>query len=266
MGIPQLYAHYAHAPEKIQVLFRAESVREIHIGCSSTSVYRIQDGDQVVYVKTHPLSPHFSFSHEHAILQWLRGQLPVPSVHAYTTDAVYEYLVLSEVPGENCVEAMSRLASDRLVKLLAQGLQHIHALDITDCPFDERIAAKLNRAQYRVHHKLVDEDDFDDERLGMRATGVYEALHRSMPPEEDLVFTHGDYCLPNILLQGEDISGFIDLDRAGISDKYNDLAIASRSIAYNLGAAYVPRFFEYYGVTTVDEEKVQYYRMMDELF
>lgn len=256
----------AHAPDAIQPFLSAGSVTEIHIGCSATRVYRIQELDRTVYLKTHPLSPHFSFAHEVSVLLWLMGKLPVPAVCAYATDAMYEYLVLSEVPGENGVDAMERLESDRLVALLAGGLRQIHALDIAQCPFDERITAKLRRAHYRVQHALVDEDDFDDERLGMTGKEVYEALQRNMPPENDVVFTHGDYCLPNILLQGERISGFIDLDRAGISDRYNDLAIASRSIGYNLGPEYEQRFFEYYGIDPVDAGKIQYYRMMDELF
>ncbi len=262
----QLHKQYVHAPDVIKALLSASSVTEIHIGCSSTQVYRIQKCDRTVYLKIHHRSPHFSFAHEVSILRWLKEKLPVPDVVAYTSDVAHEYLVLSEVPGENCVDAMKCLDSDRIVALLADGLQQVHALDISQCPFDERIAAKLNRAQYRVQYALVDEDDFDDERLGMTDQEVYEALQRSMPPEDDLVFTHGDYCLPNILLQGNGLSGFIDLDRAGIADKYNDLAIASRSIGYNLGSEYEQRFFEYYGLEAVDTKIIQYYRMMDELF
>ena len=178
----------------------------------------------------------------------------------------YEYLLMSEVPGDNCVDAMARLDNDLLVELLAIGLRQIHQVDIAECPFDERIAAKLERAHYHVQHGLVNEDDFDDKRLGMTAQEVYSVLEKERPAEQDLVFTHGDYCLPNILLQGESISGFIDLDRAGISDRYNDLAIASRSIASNLGTAYERHFFQVYGVENVDDEEIQYYRMMDELF
>lgn len=206
------------------------------------------------------------FAHEVSILHWLAEQLPVPHVQNYTTDMLYEYLVLSEVAGENGVDAMARLDRDRLVTLLAQGLRQIHQLNIAHCPFNERIEAKLARAQYRVHHALVDEDDFDDERRGMTAQAVYTALRDHQTAEDDLVFTHGDYCLPNILLQGERVSGFIDLDRAGISDRYNDLAIASRSIVYNLGPEYEQQFFRSYGIEHVDDEKIQYYRMMDELF
>ncbi len=261
-----LSAQYPHAPAAIQRLFQANEIAEIHIGCSSAKVYSIRDGGRTLYLKIHPRSPHFSFSHEVSILHWLTDKLPVPRVQSYITDTEYEYLLLSEVPGDNCVDAMARLDKDRLVELLALGLRQIHQVNIAQCPFDERIETKLERAHYRVRYGLVDEDDFDDERLGMTAREVYAALEESRPTEQDLVFTHGDYCMPNILLQGERISGFIDLDRAGIADRYNDLAIASRSIAYNLGTAYEQQFFLSYGIENIDKEKIEYYRMMDELF
>lgn len=261
-----LSAQYPYAPAAIQTLFHAKKITEIHIGCSSTTVYQILDDDYTLYLKIHPRSPHFSFLHEVSILHWLAEQLPVPRVQGYITDTEYEYLLLTEVPGDNCVDAMARLDNDQLVDLLALGLRQIHQINIARCPFDECIDAKLERARYRVQHALVDENDFDDERLGMTAREVYAALEECRPTEQDLVFTHGDYCLPNILLQGERISGFIDLDRAGVSDRYNDLAIASRSIAYNLGTAYEQQFFLSYGIENVDDEKIQYYRMMDELF
>lgn len=257
---------YAHAPEAIQALFRTESVMEVQIGCSSSRVFRVEHGEQTVYLKTHHLSPHFSFAHEAQVLRWLSGRLPVPSVLDYTVGSTHEYLVLSEIAGENCVDAMTHLAPAEIVALLARGLRQIHALNIAACPFDERIAAKLAHAWDNIEHGLVDETDFDTERLGMTAAAVYETLRLTIPSEDDLILAHGDYCLPNVLIRNDIVSGFIDLDRAGISDRYNDLAIASRSIGHNLGADYERLFFEQYGLDMIDHDKIRYYRMLDELF
>jgi aminoglycoside phosphotransferase len=82
-----------------------------------------------------------------------------------------------------------------------------------------------------------------------------------------LVFTHGDYCLPNIMLKDGAVSGFLDLGRAGIADRYTDLALAARSIRHNMGdERLVNLFFHAYGLGEVDWRKVDYYILLDELF
>jgi kanamycin kinase/aminoglycoside 3'-phosphotransferase-3 len=85
-------------------------------------------------------------------------------------------------------------------------------------------------------------------------------------PKEDLVFSHGDYCLPNIFLEGGEITGFIDLGRAGIADKWQDIALAIRSLEYNLKSdKYIDLFFRYLEIEP-DYEKIKYYILLDELF
>ncbi len=39
-------------------------------------------------------------------------------------------------------------------------------------------------------------------------------------PGEELVLSHGDYCLPNIFGIQDLVTGYIDLGRAGIADKF----------------------------------------------
>jgi len=236
------------------------------IGCSDTQLYKVTGQAQTLYLKTQSILSQYSFEHEVNILNWLGGKLPVPLVVAFSRDSENEYLILSEVAGINCVEAMETMTAERVVQLLAEGLRQIHALDIRDCPFDERIDGKLKRGQDNVLNNLVEEEMFDQNRQGMTAGQVLELLQQDRPTENDLVFNHGDYCLPNVIIQNDQVSGFVDLGRAGVSDRYNDLAIASRSIKYNLGPEFEPLFFEYYGFETIDPEKIAYYRMMDELF
>ena len=263
----RLHEKYATIPPIIQAFIQGSVVDEIEIGCSNSHVYQLQKDGQCVYLKTLAVSETATFAHDVQILQWLQGRLPAPDVLAYTQDSAFEYLILSEIVGQNCVEAMETLDYNAIVTLLATGLRTIHALDIADCPFDERIEAKLENARHNVVYNLVDEDDFDLEHRDMvTSRAILHKLESTRPVEDGLVFAHGDYCLPNIIIQNGLVSGFIDLDRAGISDKYNDLAIASRSIRDNLGQQYVPLFFAAYGLEQVDEEKIAYYRLMDELF
>jgi len=109
-------------------------------------------------------------------------------------------------------------------------------------------------------------DDFDEERAGRSPASLLDELHATRPPDEDLVLTHGDYCFPNVVINDWSLSGFIDLGRCGVADRYHDLAQAERSVRRNLGERWVAPFFATYGISTPDEAKLQYYQLLDELF
>jgi len=70
----------------------------------------------------------------------------------------------------------------------------------------------------------------------------------------DSVFIHGDACLPNFILLGEQLNGIIDLGNAGIGTKETDLAAAVWSLNYNYGPELGVPFLETYGVPSPTEE------------
>ena len=199
---------------------------------------------------------------------WAREHIQVPSVIVYEERDAREYLLLSEVSGFPASHPVFADRIPELIALLAKGLQQLHSIDISACPFDERIKSRTEAARRRVMLGLVDEGDFDDRRHGRSATDLFEELLSTMPSEEELVFTHGDYCLPNIIVDPElkQINGFIDVGRAGIADRYQDLALASRSLAHNFGEEWSDMLFSMYGLATPDRSKLEFYQLLDEFF
>ena len=251
-------------PEELSDLLGKEAWQMVTIGCSGTYVFHIGE----TYLKINPVSAVDRLSDERERIEWLQGRLPVPCVLYYGADATYEYLLLSAVSGIMACEQSLCNDVPKVVRLLAQGLRMIHSIPIHDCPFDRSLPAAMALARQRVEAGLVDESDFDAERAGKHASDLYDELLKQCPETEDLVFTHGDYCLPNILFdwQHNTISGFIDLARAGIADRYHDLALAARSLAFNFDARWIPLLFQEYGITEPDEDKVRYYKLFDEFF
>lgn len=240
----------------------------IKIGESVAEVYLLEHvSANNRFLKRQPSRQRESLATEKEKLDWLKGKLPVPEVLGFDIEDGYEYLLTSEVEGRNAADPAICRDPKQFVTLLAQGLRSIHGVDIEQCPFDERLPVKLAEAGYRLRNRLVEEDDFDAERQGISADGLYMELIATQPcDEEDLVFTHGDYCMPNIVIKDEEISGFIDWGRAGISDRYQDLALAARSIVRNYGEPWVSVFYEAYGIDPIGESKVSFYQLLDEFY
>lgn len=64
---------------------------------------------------------------------------------------------------------------------------------------------------------------------------------------------HGDFCLPNVMLENYEFTSFIDLGQAGAGDKHIDLFWALWSLEYNLKTdRYNDYFLDLYGRENVD--------------
>lgn len=202
---------------------------------------------------------------EHERLRWLAGRVPVPSVVGFAVTDGTAYLLTEGLPGIDAAEAPAHLWR-RVTTAFATALRELHAIDPSQCPFDRTLDQVLPLARARAVAGRVDEADFDAERRGQTAIALLGPLYAERPGSEDIVVTHGDACLPNVVVDGGSFSGFVDCGRCGRADRYQDLALAVRSITHNFGASFATAFFDAYGIERVDTAKVAYYRLVDEFF
>lgn len=237
------------------------------IGESGASVFRLTSHDATQrYLKIARGDLALELEQEMRRLAWLAERVPVPRVEAFIQEHAVSYLLMSSVPGHNAADPQQIAQPARLVQLLAAGLHMLHTLPIAGCPFRHDVDDEIERARRRMEQGLVDEADFDANRVGCRTRDLFVELLATRPPVEERVFTHGDYCLPNILIHQGQVSGFVDVGRAGIGDPYRDLALAARSISRNLGAEWVASFFEAYGISSPDPGKLAFFQLLDEFF
>jgi len=238
----------------------------IGVGESRSDVFRLDGAERIAYLKISPASPVVELLAERERLDWLRGRLSVPQVLGYAAEGGVEFLMLSAIPGIDTSSSTLDMESLDVVGLLAQGLRMVHDVPTHDCPFDMTLERVIPLTERNVSLGLVDVDDFDSERGGGSPGALFQVLVATRPTSEDLVFTHGDYCLPNILIDDGEISGFVDLGRAGVADRYKDIALAVRSIRRNRGDAFVQPFLDEYGVQRSDADKIEYYMLLDEFW
>ncbi|MCP4641800.1 MAG: aminoglycoside 3'-phosphotransferase [bacterium] len=236
----------------------------VEIGMSTSDVFRMtRDGCAEWVVKRAPVADRDALEDEAARLRWLDGRAPVPRVAAFTVDDGHAYLLMEALPGRDATVAAAR-SPEAIVRGMARALRELHAQPVDGCPFDERLDAKIRAAHEHACAGLVDEMDFDEERLGVPVDQLLDQLERDRPKHEDLVLTHGDACLPNYIFDGDRFTGFVDCGRFGVADRYQDLALAARSTIYNLGPDWVQPFFDAYGLPQPDEGLLAYYRLLDE--
>lgn len=248
-------------PPSIQSLTETARVTPITVGMSADDVYRI-DTDTVYYLKIGQ-----NLSAETERLQWLDGKLPIPQVVHYEVYNDEHFLLTAEVQGVMMMNA--DLPISWRIDLMAEGARMWHSLDMSDCPFGNTLHQQISHARQQLDNNKVDEYRFDAQFYGKTAHELYADLLNAMPDDddEDLVLTHGDFCLPNILVdeQTGHITGFVDLGEIGVSDRHLDLVLASRSIQYNFGSKWINRFYDAYGMKR-DNLKYHFYWILNEFY
>jgi len=258
-------------PSEIEKLLEGEVYSYDSVGMSDSTIFLFDE--KVLKIQKANWESH----HEHSVMQWLQGRLPVPKVLAYNKQEGYDYLLMSKIQGEMACSEQLLQDPVRLTSLLAQGLQMLWQVDTTQCPFTVSLEQRLCVAAGAVEQGLVDLENCEPDTFGPAGfKTVHELLAwlQANKPEQELVFSHGDFCLPNIFFHEDQVSGFIDLGKAGIADKWQDIALCYRSLLHNFSGKYsgkeIPGFrsemlFDQLGLEP-NWDKIQYYILLDELF
>jgi len=247
-----------HLPLTIRAIVDSAEVTPITVGMSADDVYRIDAGE------TYYLKIGESLKDECDRLQWLDGKLPTPRVIHFEVNRGKHYMLTSAIKGKMLFEA--DLSIERRLELMAEGARMWHSLPVEDCPFDFTINVQIEAVRRELDSGRVHANNFDTLYYGKTPHELFSDLLNAMPDdEEDLVVAHGDYCLPNILVDVEQdcITGFVDVGDMGVSDRHLDLVLGSRSIQFNLGGKYINRFYEFYG-TQRDYAKYHFYSILNE--
>lgn len=211
------------------------------------------------------------------IMQWLEDKLPAPKVLAYEIQEDKSFLLMSRVYGDMACAEYYLEHPKVLLKALAEALHMMWSLDISDCPIVRDLDAELDEGKYRVKNGLVDVADAEPTTF---AEGGFESPAHLLQwleenrPENELVFSHGDFCLPNVLLTDGEVSGFIDLGDAGVGDRWRDIALCYRSLKHNFDGTFGGKVYEDFNPDMLfealgiepDWEKLNYYILLDELF
>lgn len=259
-----------HIPESINKYINNKPYTTDSVGASDSQVLCFENMVLKIENDSQESATHAE------MLRWLEGRLPVSKLIAFEREEGKSYLLTSRIGGEMLC-APSVLKDPKLVtRLMAEALKMLWSVDISECPVDYSLDNKLALARYYVENGLCDVDNTEPETFGEGGfkdpSDLLKWLEQNRP-EEDIVLSHGDLCLPNIFTKDGKISGFIDLGRCGTADRYQDIALCYRSLIHNYDGRYGYKcdgfdpnlLFEHLNITP-DMDKIRYYILLDELF
>lgn len=263
--------HKIELPQRIRDIIGERHFELDAVGMSSSQVYCFED----MVLKVEETGENSN--REYQMMQWLQGRLPVPKVIAFEQKDGYNYLLMSKIEGEMSCSPRLLEQPEKVVRWMVEGLKLLWSINPVESPIDNSLDHKLLRVREAVENGLVDTEDAEEGTFGEGGfKDPEELLHwlETHRPEEDLVFSHGDYCMPNVFIKNDMVTGFIDLGNCGVADRYQDIALCYRTLLHNYQGKYAPpvnvefdpnMLFDELDIKP-DWDKVKYYILLDELF
>ena len=166
-----------------------------------------------------------------------------------------DWLLTARVPGEDATDQQYLADPKRLCDTIALQLRRLHELDTAGCPIPDHTARYLKTVEKNYSTGHYDAALFPDNWGYASAEEAIRVVERHAHLLKNDTLLHGDYCLPNIMLDNWRFSGFIDLGNGGVGDRHVDIFWGAWTLSFNLKTdRYRDRFLDAYGRDAVEEE------------
>jgi len=229
------------------------------------SICRFEDGRKnILYLKYGSGAARVSLQQETVVLEKLEGsRLRVPKkVHQEINNGQF-YLLMTGLSGVPANKLRDRSKED-ILRLASAAMNEFHSVVLSDMDDLYSLQKQLDIIHYNIRMGFIKNDDFKKSNNGKDPQSIYEYLKNNMESMCRDVLIHGDYCLPNILVNGADY-GFIDLGECGLGDPHKDYSTLEVSIKRNFGEKYIQVFYEHMDSRVQpDSNKIAYFKLIDQ--
>lgn len=238
MKLPKELHNYLGSIYKITKAAHGENHGALLIEASAGSfVLKVSDKDQAKVVRQ-----------EFRILKTLKSkEVWVAEAIFYCVEGAKEYFLFSRLKGKDLTTFTDAPAiiKHKLVASCAKALRMIHSWQPKLKKDENWLSNTLKRAKPKENYLIQGISQFNNRN----ALELYEFAKANLEHNPtDLVFGHGDYCVPNVLIQSNKVTGVVDWGDAAYLDKRFDLATAVMSLRYNFKEeVYVTTFLNSYG-------------------
>ena len=228
-----------------------ENVDVYDSSCSAEAKVLFIDKDNGYFLKR---STKNSLEREALMGEYFHKKGLTSKVISYVSDE-NDWLLTERVRGEDCTFYKYLENPKMLCDITATLLRELHETDYSDCPVKDRMSEYCFTVEHNYEKGLGDLSLLSGE---WSFSSIEEAWHVYNQGKKYLAndtLLHGDYCLPNIVLDDWKLSGFIDLGNGGVGDRHVDLFWGVWTLFYNLKTfEYSSRFIDAYGRDKVEIE------------
>lgn len=216
-------------------------------------------------------------ANELQMMQWLKGKIPVPDIIEQISEEGYSYILMTRCRGYMSCADRYMTNPIKQAELLAESLHQLWNISTADCPCHWPLNRRLQQAAENVAAGNINISDAQPGTYGDKGfkdpAGLLHWLTVNQP-EETAIISHGDFCLPNVFVDDQGLTGLIDLGNAGIADKWQDIALCYRSLKNNYDGIYGGKKYPSFHPELLfdalelkpDWERIRYYILLDELF
>lgn len=242
-------------PDKIKSLF--EGARVFDSSCSEAAKVLYIEKDGGYFVKC---AERGMLKAECDMAQYFYKKGLGVSVTDYISED-RDYLVTRKAEGEDAASKIYLENPKKLCDVLGEGLRALHDLKIDDCP-EKRMETYFDTVEENYHKGIFDASIFYNGDI--KRDEAYRIAQENKKYFEAHTLIHGDFCLPNIMLNDFKISAFIDVGNGGMADRHIDLFWGAWSLWYNLKTdKYTDRFFASYGKDKINTDKLRVVSAME---
>ena len=192
---------------------------------------------------------------ERAIASFFASEGLAPPVLDFFCTETHDYMLTRKARGEDATDERYLNDPARLCDKLALILRTLHSMDISKCAVSNHTEHYIKTATQNYLCGNYDKSLFPDNWGYESAEQAWNVVDSSKHLLRTDTLLHGDYCLPNVILDNWNFSAFIDLGNGGIGDRHVDLFWGRWTLFFNLGTdKYGERFLDAYGRDAVDND------------
>ena len=258
-------------PDKLHPLLSGAALYDS--SCSEQARVVFIDKDCGYFLKSAPIG---ALKREADMTRYFHGKGLSAEVLEYFSHEQNErdWLLTAKISGDDGIAPKYLEQPKRLCDIWAEQLVILHGLDYSDCPVQNHRLWMIEKAEQNKRTDNYDKSNFpggmgeqqnpkdfatSPDSFGYKSAEEAWAVvenHGHLLKADTLL--HGDYCLPNIILDNWQFRGFVDVGNGGVGDRHVDIFWGTWTLFWNLHTHdYRQRFIDAYGRDKVDEDMLR---------